>query len=71
MPKNKPATISKPKEPLIIKSKNLQTTPNPASTQTNENRAGLIWDIANHLVGLYKPHEYGKVILPGILPTIW
>jgi len=65
MPKKKPATISKPKEQPKAKGKNIQTTfANPASTQTNENRASLIWDIANHLVGLYKPHEYGKVILP-------
>lgn len=27
-------------------------------------KANLIWDIATQLVGLYKPHEYGKVILP-------
>ena len=27
-------------------------------------KANLIWEIATHLVGLYKPHEYGKVILP-------
>ena len=35
--------------------------------QTNANiqeKANLIWDIATQLVGLYKPHEYGKVILP-------
>ena len=35
--------------------------------QTNVNvqeKANLIWDIATHLVGVYKPHEYGKVILP-------
>lgn len=35
--------------------------------QTNVNiqaKANLIWEIATHLVGLYKPHEYGKVILP-------
>lgn len=35
--------------------------------QTNINiqeKANLIWEIATHLVGLYKPHEYGKVILP-------
>ena len=35
--------------------------------QTNANiqeKANLIWEIATHLVGLYKPHEYGKVILP-------
>ena len=35
--------------------------------QTNINiqeKANLIWEIATHLVGLYRPHEYGKVILP-------
>lgn len=29
-----------------------------------QEKANLIWDIATHLVGLFKPHEYGKVILP-------
>lgn len=38
--------------------RNLQTTIN-----INE-KANLIWAIADKLVGLYKPHEYGKVILP-------
>lgn len=35
--------------------------------QTNINiqeKANLIWEIATHLYGEYKPHEYGKVILP-------
>ena len=35
--------------------------------QTNVNiqeKANLIWEGATHLVGLFKPHEYGKVILP-------
>ena len=35
--------------------------------QTNINiqeKAKLIWEIATHLYGEYKPHEYGKVILP-------
>lgn len=35
--------------------------------QTNANiqaKANLIWEIATHLVGAFKPHEYGKVILP-------
>lgn len=35
--------------------------------QTNINiqeKANLIWEIATHLVGFYKPHEYGNVILP-------
>ena len=40
---------------------------NELQKQTNTNiqeKATLIWEIATHLVGLYKPHEYGKVILP-------
>lgn len=40
---------------------------NDLQKQTNANiqeKATLIWEIATHLVGLYKPHEYGKVILP-------
>lgn len=40
---------------------------NEIQTQTNKNiqeKANLIWAIADQLRGLYKPHEYGKVILP-------
>lgn len=40
---------------------------NERQKQTNTNiqeKANLIWEIATHLVGLFKPHEYGKVILP-------
>lgn len=40
---------------------------NDLQKQTNINiqeKANLIWEIATHLVGFYKPHEYGKVILP-------
>ena len=38
-----------------------------SSKQTSINigeKSQVIWNNANHLVGLYKPHEYGKVILP-------
>ncbi len=27
-------------------------------------KAALIWAIADKLTGVYKPHEYGEVILP-------
>ena len=40
---------------------------NDLQTQTNINireKANLIWEIATHLYGEYKPHEYGRVILP-------
>ena len=33
------------------------------SAHVNE-KANLIWAIADKLTGVYKPHEYGKVILP-------
>lgn len=34
-------------------------------TTTNvQEKAALIWNTADILRGLYKPHEYGKVILP-------
>lgn len=29
-----------------------------------QDKANLIWEVATKLVGVYKPHEYGKVILP-------
>lgn len=38
--------------------RNLQTTINV------QQQANLIWNVADILRGLYKPHEYGKVILP-------
>ncbi len=40
---------------------------NTLQKQTSRNiqeKANLIWEIATHLVGLFKPHEYGKVVLP-------
>lgn len=40
---------------------------NELQKQTNVNvqeKANLIWEIATHLYGEYKPHEYGRVILP-------
>ena len=33
------------------------------SSHINE-KANLIWAIADKLTGVYKPHEYGEVILP-------
>jgi type I restriction enzyme M protein len=42
-------------------------TENQRNTQTTTNvqkQANLIWNVADILRGLYKPHEYGKVILP-------
>ncbi|WP_391592008.1 Type I restriction-modification system, DNA-methyltransferase subunit M [[Mycoplasma] cavipharyngis] len=37
---------------------------NEQTSNRYDELAALIWKIANILHGLYKPHEYGKVILP-------
>ena len=29
-----------------------------------QEKAAVIWNVANSLYGAYKPHEYGLVILP-------
>ena len=29
-----------------------------------QEKAAVLWNVANTLSGLYKPHEYGLVILP-------
>lgn len=34
------------------------------TTINRQEKASLIWTIADKLVGVYKPHEYGNVILP-------
>ena len=34
------------------------------TTINRQENAALIWAIADKLVGVYKPHEYGNVILP-------
>ena len=43
---------------MSIEEKQQQTTVNV------QEKANLIWAIADKLVGVYKPHEYGNVILP-------
>ena len=34
------------------------------TTVNIQEKANLIWSIADKLVGTYKPHEYGNVVLP-------
>ena len=29
-----------------------------------QEKANVLWNVANTISGLYKPHEYGLVILP-------
>lgn len=43
---------------MSIDDKQQQTTVNV------QKKANLIWAITDKLVGVYKPHEYGNVILP-------
>ena len=44
----------------MIQSNNLITSVGKNANDT----AALIWSVADDLVGAYKPHEYGLVILP-------
>ena len=32
-----------------------------------QEKATVIWNVANSLFGVYKPHEYGLVILPMVV----
>lgn len=41
-----------------------ETTRQQETTTNIQEKAALIWNTADILRGLYKPHEYGKVILP-------
>lgn len=41
-----------------------ETTRQQQTTINVQDKAALIWNTADILRGLYKPHEYGKVILP-------
>lgn len=41
-----------------------ETKRNDQTTQFIQKKANMIWNVADILRGLYKPHEYGKVILP-------
>src|SRR5215469_9309209 len=49
---------------MPIKNSHQPSQEQKTSAKQSENRAELILSIANKLVGLYKPHEYGKVIIP-------
>lgn len=50
--------MGKEDENMIENNRNTQTTINV------KQQANLIWNVADIIRGLYKPHEYGKVILP-------
>lgn len=48
---------------ILIIAMNSQTAER-LTTINRQEKAALIWAIADKLVGVYKPHEYGNVILP-------
>lgn len=41
-----------------------QTQLEKQTSKNVQDKASVIWETATHLYGTYKPHEYGKVILP-------
>ena len=48
----------------------LMTTSDALIARTGKNiqeKATLIWNVANTLFGAFKPHEYGLVILPMVV----
>ena len=48
--------------------KNLDTTQKINQVGVNiQEKASVIWNVANSLFGAYKPHEYGLVILPMVV----
>ena len=54
----KPETVSGLKQYMSTEDLQKRTTVNI------QEKANLIWTIADKQVGTYKPHEYGNVILP-------
>ena len=50
--------------PEIKFTKSLTEELQKRTTINIQEKANLIWAIADKLVGTYKPHEYGNVILP-------
>lgn len=40
---------------------------NSSFSRNIQDKAALIWNVANSLYGAYKPHEYGLVILPMVV----
>ena len=38
-----------------------------SASKNIQDKAALIWNVANSLFGAFKPHEYGLVILPMVV----
>ena len=56
---SRPTTESAP-----VTTKAAPPSPQPAASANTQSLSGLIWSVADLLRGDYKPHDYGKVILP-------
>ena len=51
-------------ESAPVTAKAAPPSPPPAASANTQSLSGLIWSVADLLRGDYKPHDYGKVILP-------
>jgi type I restriction enzyme M protein len=51
-------------ESAPVTTKAAPPSPQPAASANTQSLSGLIWSVADLLRGDYKPHDYGKVILP-------
>jgi type I restriction enzyme M protein len=51
-------------ESAPVTTKAAPPSPPPAASANTQSLSGLIWSVADLLRGDYKPHDYGKVILP-------
>ena len=51
-------------ESAPVTTKAAPQSPPPAASANTQSLSGLIWSVADLLRGDYKPHDYGKVILP-------
>ena len=56
------------KQPPVVQGRQVSDqrpgSANSVDSNRINNHAAFIWSVANLLRGPYKPHEYGKVILP-------
>ena len=53
---------------ILGRNENMDTNEKIKIVGTNiQEKANLIWNVANSLFGAYKPHEYGLVILPMVV----
>ncbi|MCA4918643.1 MAG: SAM-dependent DNA methyltransferase [Roseomonas sp.] len=68
LPNGAPDATTAPSRPMTesapVTAKAAPPSPQPAASANTQSLSGLIWSVADLLRGDYKPHDYGKVILP-------